>query len=280
MENRIKWHTDWFTGGYFLRVLVTGPRGFVGARIMDELGRDAVPAPSLRSADEEDVRRIVDTARPDLIIHTAAISDIPTCEKDPQGSYRANVEIPVWLARTGVKCVMFSTDQVYSGCIGEGPYSEEETAPSNLYSRHKLEMEQRTLDINPDTVLLRATWMYDMPKYGVPNRGNFLVNMLRQTDIAFSASQHRAVTYVREVSGLIRQAALLPGGAYNYGSENALTMFETGQWLKDTLSLPVNITDAGKRHHLWMDCSRIKSHGIYFCNTIDGLKKCIRDYNL
>jgi dTDP-4-dehydrorhamnose reductase len=82
------------------------------------------------------------------------------------------------------------------------------------------------------------------------------------------------------VSGLIRQAALLPGGAYNYGSENALTMFETGQWLKDALSLPVNITDAGKRHHLWMDCSRIKSQGIYFCNTIDGLKKCIRDYNL
>ena len=263
-----------------MRVLVTGPRGFVGARIMDELGRDAIPAPSLRSVDEEGVRRMVEEAQAELIIHTAAISDISTCEKDPEGSYRANVEIPVWLARTGVKCVMFSTDQVYSGCAGEGPYPEEETAPSNLYSRHKLEMEQRTLDINPDTVLLRATWMYDMPKYGVPNRGNFLVNMLRQNDIAFSTTQRRAVTYVREVSGLIRQAALLQGGAYNYGSENALTMFETAQWLKDTLALPVNITDAGNRHHLWMDCSRIKSHGIHFCDTIDGLKKCIRDYNL
>ena len=247
---------------------------------MDELGRDAIPAPSLRSVDEEGVRRMVEEAQAELIIHTAAISDISTCEKDPEGSYRANVEIPVWLARTGVKCVMFSTDQVYSGCAGEGPYLEEETAPSNLYSRHKLEMEQRTLDINPDTVLLRATWMYDMPKYGVPNRGNFLVNMLRQNDIAFSTTQHRAVTYVREVSGLIRQAALLPGGAYNYGSENALTMFETAQWLKDTLALPVNIMDAGNRHHLWMDFSRIKSHGIHFCDTIDGLKKCIRDYNL
>lgn len=156
-----------------MRVLVTGPRGFVGARIMDELGRDAIPAPSLRSVDEEDVLRIVDAAEPDLIIHTAAISDIPACEKDPDGSYRANVEIPVWLARTGVKCVMFSTDQVYSGCAGEGPYPEEETAPSNLYSRHKLEMEQRTLDINPDTVLLRATWMYDMPKLRRPQPREF-----------------------------------------------------------------------------------------------------------
>ena len=208
-----------------MRILVTGPRGFVGARVMDELGRDAIPAPSLRAVDEESIRRMVDEAQPDLIIHTAAMSDIPTCENDPDGSYYANVKVPVWLARTGIKCVMFSTDQVYSGCAGEGPYAEEETAPSNLYSRHKLEMEQRTLDINPDTVHLRATWMYDMPKYGVPNRGNFLVNMLRQSDIAFSSTQHRAVTYVREVSGWIRQAALLPGGAYNYGSENTLTCF-------------------------------------------------------
>ena len=101
-----------------MRILVTGPRGFVGARIMDELGQEAIPAPSLRSVDEEGVRRIVDAAQPDLIIHTAAMSDIGTCEQNPEGSYRANVEIPVWLARTGIKCVMFSTDQVYSGCTG------------------------------------------------------------------------------------------------------------------------------------------------------------------
>ena len=129
-----------------MRILVTGPRGFVGARVMDELGRDAIPAPSLRSTDEEGIKR----------------SDIPTCENDPEGSYYANVKVPLWLACTGIKCIMFSTDQVYSGCAGDGPYAEEETEPSNLYSRHKLEMEQRTLDINPDTVHLRATWMYDM----------------------------------------------------------------------------------------------------------------------
>jgi dTDP-4-dehydrorhamnose reductase len=122
--------------------------------------------------------------------------------------------------------------------------------------------------------------MYDMPRYGVPNRGNFLVNMLRQADISFSSTQHRAVTYVREVSGLIRQAALLPGGAYNYGSENTLTMLETAEWLRDRLDLPVKIQDAGPRHHLWMDCSKIKKQGIHFCNTIDGLEKCIRDYSL
>ena len=263
-----------------MSILVTGPRGFVGARVMEELGPEAVPAPSLRDYKEEDIQRMVDDLEPELIIHTAAMSDISTCQNDPDGSYRANVEIPVWLAGTGIKCVMFSTDQVYSGCTGGGPYVETDVAPANLYAQHKMEMEQRTLEINPETVHLRATWMYDMPKYGVSNRGNFLMNMLRQPEISFSFTQHRAITYVREVAAQLRKAVLLPGGAYNYGSENDLTMFETAEWFKDRLSLPVRILDAGARHNLWMDCSKIKEYGIDFCNTIDGLEKSIRDYSL
>ena len=262
-----------------MKILVTGPRGFVGARIMDEL-KTAVPAPSLRGADEEAVRRLVDMVSPDVVVHTAAMSDISACEKDPDGSRRANVEIPVWLAKTGIKLVAFSTDQVYSGAESEGPYTENVAAPANLYARHKLEMEQRTLEANPETVLLRATWMYDMPMYGVANRGNFLINMLQSTAIAFSSSQHRAITYVREVARHILQAASLPGGVYNYGSENDLTMMDTALWLKEALSLPVTIHDAGPRHHLWMDCAKARLNGICFNDTLAGLQGCIADYGL
>lgn len=261
-----------------MRILVTGPRGFVGARIMAAM--PAMGAPSLRDATEDDIRRLVDQTEPDVIIHTAAISDISECAKNPEASHRANVEIPAAIARTGVKPILFSTDQVYSGCAGEGPYGEEETGPANLYAAHKLEMERRVLDINPDAVLLRATWMYDMPLYGVPNRGNFLINMLRGKALAFSAAQHRAVTYVREVALHMEAAMGLPGGVYNYGSENPLTMLETAQWLADALKLDIRLRDAGPRHNLWMDCGELERHGIRFKSTVDGLKQCIGDYHL
>ena len=261
-----------------MRLLVTGPRGFVGARIMAAL--PAIGAPSLRGATEDDIRRLVDRTEPDVIIHTAAISDIGACAKDPEASRHANVEIPVAIARTGVKAILFSTDQVYSGCAGEGPYQEDETAPANLYAAHKLEMERRVLDVNPDAVLLRATWMYDMPMYGVPNRGNFLVSMLRERSLAFSATQRRAVTYAREVARLMEKAVALPGGVYNFGSENTLTMLETARWLADALKLDVRLEDAGPRHNLWMDCGRLKRQGIAFGDTVAGLRQCIADYGL
>lgn len=261
-----------------MKILVTGPRGFVGARIVVAL--DAVPAPSLRNAAEDDIRRLVDEIRPDAIVHTAAISDIGACAANPEASWRANVELPLMIARTGVKCVLFSTDQVYGGCAGEGPYAEDEAAPANLYAEHKLEMERRVLDINPDAVLLRATWMYDMPLYGVPNRGNFLVNMLRQRELAFSGTARRAVTYVREVAAWMAQAIALPGGIYNYGSESDLTMLQTARWLKEALGLEIELSDAGHQHNLWMDCAKLKRHDILFNDTVGGLRQCIRDYGL
>ena len=261
-----------------MKILVTGPRGFVGARIMAAM--DAIPAPSLRGADEDDIRRLVERVEPDIVIHTAAISDISACAADPEASYRANVALPLMLARAVPKPVLFSTDQVYGGCAGEGPYGEDDVAPANLYAEHMLEMERRVLEANPNAVLLRATWMYDMPLYGVANRGNFLVNMLRARELAFSATQRRGVTYVREVARLMARAMELPGGVYNFGSENPLAMLETARWLAGELGLDVRLRDAGPRHNLWMDCSKARRHGVSFGDTVSGLRQCIEDYGL
>ena len=261
-----------------MKILLTGARGFVGARIAALL--PVIPAPSLRDVTEDDIRRLVDETEPDALIHTAAISDISACEKDPDASYRANVTLPVWLAKTGVKAVLFSTDQVYGGCAGEGPFFENDTAPANCYARHKLEMERRVLDVNPSAVLLRAAWMYDMPLYGAANRGNFLMNMLRCREAAFSGTQHRSVTYVREVAKWTERALSLPGGSYNFGSENSLTMLETARWLKERLDLPIALSDAGPRPHLWMNCEKAKAQGIRFPDAVDGLEQCIKDYSL
>ena len=140
-----------------MKILITGAHGFVGNRLMQDLD-DTVAAPSMRGMSEEQIRNMIEKSRADVIIHTAAISDVGTCEKDPGASYEANVRLPLFLAKAAKeqKMICFSSDQVYRGCAGEGPYKEEDASPCNVYGRHKLEMEQQVLDVKPDAVMLRA----------------------------------------------------------------------------------------------------------------------------
>ena len=89
------------------------------------------------------------------MIHTAAVSDIGTCQANPEESYLANVTIPLWLAQscTGKKLICFSSDQVYGGSPEAGPYTEEMAAPENLYARQMLAM-GRALMSRPKLLLL------------------------------------------------------------------------------------------------------------------------------
>ena len=85
-----------------MKILLTGANGFVGARI-----RAAAPvicAPSLRGAEKEDIDRLIDTVQPDAILHTAAISDIGACAKDPEGSYHANVLVAGVFSQSRKRC--------------------------------------------------------------------------------------------------------------------------------------------------------------------------------
>ena len=143
-------------------ILVTGATGFVGQKIM-QMCEGTVACPSLRNATEDNIRRILEENDIHTIIHTAAISDIGTCQQNPDDSYTANVLLPLKLVRAaeGRKLICFSSDQVYSAADEHGPYTEDMVKPGNLYAQHKLEMEARVLDIDPDAVMLRAEWMYD-----------------------------------------------------------------------------------------------------------------------
>ena len=259
-------------------ILITGAAGFVGRRLMETVP-GAVAAPSLRNASQEDVKRIVEESGAEAIVHTAAISDIGACQADPEASYRANVQIPLWLARAAGnrKLICFSSDQVYSGSKEAGPYSEEMTAPGNVYACHKLEMEQRVLEILPEAVMLRAEWMYDLraPK------PNYLLNILRaEGTVAFSSRQYRGVTYLGEVAENMDRVLALPGGAYNFGSETTLSMQELTKRLAALLGKPLAVEDAPPRHNLWMDCGKAARYGVVFSDVLTGLTKCLQDYGL
>ena len=149
------------------KILVTGAGGFVGARILEMWrGRfelSAFPPDFLRTADETAVRRFITAEHPDVIVHTAALSNTQVCQQHPEESFRANVLLPEWVAaaaaETGAKLLSFSSDQVYAGVQQPGPLAEAlPLSPANVYGRHKLEAEARVMARCPDAVALRLPW--------------------------------------------------------------------------------------------------------------------------
>lgn len=257
-------------------VLVTGASGFVGNKIM-QVCENVIACPSLKGATEDDVKRIVEESHVDTIIHTAAISDIGACRADPDASYLANVMLPIYLAKASknIKLICFSSDQVYSGTKEDGPYSEDMVCPDNVYAKHKLEMEQRVLDIDPDAVLLRAEWMYDY----YLKRSNYFMNMINASGVVKASKKNfRGITYVREVAENMEAVKHLPGGAYNFGSETTKSTYDVTKEFLELLGKNVSVEDVPPAHNLWMNCEKARKHGVIFSNVDDGLRKCARDY--
>ena len=186
---------------------------------------------------------------------------------------------------SGAKLLAFSSDQVYAGITQPGPLPETlPLQPTNVYGRCKLEMEQRVLELCPDAVLLRASWMYDLPGYELPIRGNLPLNLLRAalhgTSVTFSANDCRGVTYVRQVIANLAPALSLPGGVYNFGSSNTENMVHTAQQFAQELDIAVQIEAADWPRNLVMDGKKLEKAGIRFDTTQQGIRHCLRDYGL
>ena len=273
------------------RVLVTGAGGFVGARILDmwrgQFALCAFPSDTLRTADENAVLRFILKEHPDVIVHTAALSNTQYCQQEPEDSFRANVLLPEWVAKgaeeVGAKLLSCSSDQVYAGVTQRGALAE--TLPlstSNVYGQHKLEAEARVLAHCPDAVALRLPWMYDLPGYHLPIRGNLPLNILRAAKtgevLRFSRNDHRGVGYVREVIANLVPAMELPGGVYNFGSGNDKDMVDTALYFAHLLQVDVRIEEADFVRNLVMDGQKLQEHGIVFRSTQGAFRQCLADH--
>lgn len=275
------------------RILVTGAGGFVGSRIMQQISgaAEVIPFPGGRMAHipREELHELILRLHPDVLLHTAALSDTGYCEVHPEESYRANVSIPLWIAEAAgelnAKLVAFSSDQVYAGLQDTGPFEEDlPLHPANVYGRHKLEAEQRVLELLPSAVLLRATWMYDLPGYGLPIRGNLILNLLRASlhnePLRFSCRDYRGVTYVRQAVENLLPALELPGGVYNFGCENDYDMYTTARHFCTVLNIAPSLEKADWFRSLRMDCRKARRAGIVFDSTFDNLNRCLQDYGV
>ncbi len=222
------------------RLLITGASGFLGRRAAAFYSETCeICAPSrteLDITDLENVYAVFRRFKPHCVIHCAAVSDLGMCEKDPEGSWRINVDgsrnMAAAAAEFSAKCLLCGSDQVYFGNGIKGPHSEEEPiAPPTVYGREKKAAEEECLAVNPDCVILRLTWMYDTCTLAPQEHGDFfrtLADRLRTSaPLSYPVYDIRGITDVNEVIRNFKSALELNGGIYNFGSPNHRNTYET-----------------------------------------------------
>ena len=281
-----------------MKLLVTGGSGFLGRRTalyFESLGWQVL-APShadLDITDETAVLAWFRENRPDAMIHTAAVSDTGACQRDPEGSEIINVNGTANLVECcrefGVKPVICSSDQVYFGSTLTEAHKETETlSPGNVYGGQKLRSERQCLAICPETVCLRLSWMYARDRFA-GEKGDFLSGLKaaladESREICWPIHDRRGLTDIQYVVENLLKALELPGGVWNFGSENDRSTYETvkevleARNLREPLQRLKPNTDAfaeGARN-LAMDLTKLNAAGIRFPTTSEGLIEALK----
>lgn len=275
------------------KLLVTGAGGFLGQRAAAYYaGRYEVIACTHQMLDITSEKAVYDfllTAQPNFVLHCAAISDTGYSQTHPAESEAVNLRGTIHLAKAcaacGAKLVAMSSDQVYSGNAERFALSEAQTpVPANIYGAHKLLAEQQSAAVCPDAVFLRLTWLYDLPDSPYKPNRNLIFNIetAAQTGVPLRGAlqELRGITYVWDGISRFADCFTLPGGVYNYGCENHKNSYET---LRQAVLLCGQDPDAlvardeSFSRNLSMDTAKLRSFGISFPDTLEGLRAALAD---
>lgn len=164
------------------KVLVTGSNGLLGQklvyklkdrddveliatargenRLIDQSGYQYLPLDITHKANVDDV---LDSVKPDAIIHSAAMTQVDDCELDKEACDRINVEAVKYMVeaaeRHNAHFIQISTDFIFNG--KEGPYDEEGTPdPLSYYGLSKLKGEQIVQSSSLKWAILRTVLVY------------------------------------------------------------------------------------------------------------------------
>jgi len=157
-----------------MRILITGASGLLGLNLALEAAKQHTVFGTVNShpiktkafevlrvnlLDPDTLDRVITYAKPDWVIHCAALANLEACEANPALAKQLNIDLPEKLAaivaRGGARLLHVSTDSVFDG--QRGNYSEDDQPkPLSVYARTKYNSEQAVAAAYPDAIIARV----------------------------------------------------------------------------------------------------------------------------
>ena len=164
-----------------MKILITGSNGQLGNELQKivatgkaEIGAVseeiknaevfAMDVDTLDITNLEQVKKVLNEVKPDVVINCAAATNVDGCEANQDLAFKINSLGPRNLAMVaeelGAKIVQVSTDYVFSG-VGETPLKESDlVAPVSVYGKTKLLGEEFVREFSSKYYIVRTAWLY------------------------------------------------------------------------------------------------------------------------
>ena len=244
-----------------MKLLVTGASGLLGTRICQlsvgqhnevysaycqHLPQSGTPI-KLDITDGTALKQLFDKTKPDVIVHSAALTDVDKCEKEKDLAWKINVDSTSNIAQLCHKhncfLVYVSTDYVFNG--EKGNYKEtERTAPINHYGLTKLKGEAEIQKSRAEYCIARTSVIYgSIPAAGKVNFVLWLIEKLRKKEEAKTViDQWNSPTLNTNLAEMILEIVQRRiTGTVHLAGATRLSRYELAQNIAETFNLDENL---------------------------------------
>jgi len=176
-------------------------------------------------------------------INCAAYTAVDKAEAEEEKAFQLNFEAALNLAEAcfqhSAQLVHISTDYVFDGRYYR-PYSEsDEASPQSIYGASKLRGEAAALGANPDTVVIRTSWLYSQFGVNFVKRMKELMQERPSLNVVFD--QVGSPTYAVDLAQVILQVLVhrqdnpetAVGGVYHYSNEGVTSWYDFAVTIKE-----------------------------------------------
>jgi len=228
--------------------------------------------------------------KPDAVVNCAAYTAVDKAEDDVELCYKINCDAIENLGRAskenGAVLIHVSTDYVFDG-TSYIPYTEDmPVCPASVYGKSKLAGEDALLVVNPESVIVRTSWLYS--SFGI----NFVKTMLKlgkeRDSLNVIFDQVGTPTYAADLAEAIMKIVvsekIIPG-IYHFSNEGVCSWYDFTKTIHALAGIQCNVqpietkdypTRTPRPHYSVLNKGKIKAvYGIQIPYWRDSLEKCI-----
>lgn len=235
-----------------MKILIVGSNGQLGRALMDYYDKirniDVVgfDKHQLDISNREKVVEAIINENPQIVINSAAFTNVDGAESDYKGAYLTNVVGARNIAHASklvhAKVLYISTDFVFDG-KRDYPYSEHDaTNPLSVYGVTKLAGEHATRLENNSHFIIRTSWLYGV--YGNNFVKSIIKTGLEKETISVVTDQVGSPTNVSDLVEVISRLIISESyGTYHFSNKGECSWNDFAKEIFRNLGLDIIVND-------------------------------------